>query len=104
MSPPPWETTGWPLSTLITGDLAEQVARLKRRRGRNISVTGSPTLVRSLLRLGLLDELRLLVYPMIVGAGSRLFRDTSDLVPLKLIDSTTFSTGVVSLAYRPAAK
>jgi dihydrofolate reductase len=60
--------------------------------------------VRSLLRDGLLDELRLLLYPVVVGTGSRLFEDGGDQVALKLVDSKTFSTGVVSLTYEPAGR
>jgi dihydrofolate reductase len=56
-----------------------------------------------LLKEGLLDELRLLVHPLVVGAGRHLFEDGNEQIPLKLLDSTTFSTGVVSLRYTPAA-
>jgi dihydrofolate reductase len=58
--------------------------------------------VRSLLRDGLLDELRLLVHPIVVGSGKRLFEEGIGQVPLKLVESKTFSTGVLSLAYAPA--
>lgn len=93
----------WQNSTLITGDLATQLRALKRRKGKNIGITGSASLVRSLLQLGLLDELRLLVHPIIVGKGMRLFEDGPQ-VPLKLDRSETFSTGVLSLTYVPAPK
>jgi dihydrofolate reductase len=92
----------WQNSTLITGNVAEQIARLKQQPGQNIGITGSATLVRSLLRDNLLDELNLLVHPIVVGSGKRLFPDGSDQVPLKLVDSKTFSTGVLSLTYQPA--
>jgi len=95
-------TLEWNNSTLINGDVAEQLSRLKQQPGKDISITGSVTLVGSLLRQGLLDELRLLLYPIVVGTGRRLFQDAGDQVPLKLVDSQAFSTGVVSLVYQPA--
>jgi len=96
------DTVEWQNSTLITGNLVEELTRLKRQPGKNISVVGSPTLVRSLLREGLLDELQLLVYPIVVGTGERLFPDKGEPVPLRLVDATTFGTGVLSLTYAPA--
>jgi dihydrofolate reductase len=65
-------------------------------------MTGSGTLVRWLLRERLLDELWLLVHPIVVGSGKRLFPEGSDRMPLKLASSQTFSTGVISLMYQPA--
>ena len=65
-------------------------------------MTGSVALLRSLLRAGIVDELVILVHPIVVGQGQRLFEDTGEPVPLKLIDSKTFSTGVVALTYGPA--
>ena len=75
--------------------------RLKQQPGKDISITGSGTLVRTLLRDGLLDELRLLVHPIVVGNGKRLFEEGAS-VPLELVDSKTFSTGVLYLTYAPA--
>jgi dihydrofolate reductase len=66
-------------------------------------MSGSATLVRSLLELGLVDELRLLVHPLVVGSGAKLFPDGSPPVNLELVDSRTFQTGVLDLTYRPAA-
>ena len=97
------EPLGWSNSTLIGGNVAEEVSRLKQQPGRNIGITGSATLVRSLLRDGLLDELTLMVHPVVVGSGKRLFEDGGDYKALELVDSKTFGTGVVSLTYRPAA-
>jgi dihydrofolate reductase len=71
----------------------------KQRPGRDIAITGSPTLVRWLLKEGLLDELRLLVHPIVVGSGKKLFIDGLDRVPLKLADSRVLSTGVLYLTY-----
>jgi len=96
------DTVEWQNSTLIKGDVADELATLKEQPGKNISITGSATLVRSLLRDNVLDELHLLVHPIVVGRGKRLFEDGSDQMPLNLVKSTTFSTGVLSLTYAPA--
>lgn len=92
----------WRNSALVTGDVTQQLAELKQRLGKNIAISGSATLVRSLLREGLLDELGLLLYRIVVGTGQRLFEGSADRMPLELVDSRAFSTGVVSLTYRPA--
>jgi dihydrofolate reductase len=96
------EPLEWQNSTLIKENVAEEIAKLKRQPGKNIGITGSGTLVRSLLRDGLLDELSLMVHPIVVGSGRRLFEDGGDLKALKLVDSKTFGTGVLYLTYRPA--
>jgi dihydrofolate reductase len=93
----------WQNSTLISGNVAEQVRELKQRPGRNIGMSGSSTLVNWLLRHGLLDQLDLLVFPVVVGAGKRLFSEPDGRVPLTLTGSESFSTGVVHLSYQPAA-
>jgi dihydrofolate reductase len=95
-------TADWRNSTLIKGDVVEEVTKLKQQPGKNIVISGSPTLVRSLLRDNLLDELNLLVPPIVLGSGRRLFEDGSGRLALKLVDSKTFSTGVLSLTYAPA--
>jgi dihydrofolate reductase len=95
------EPLEWNNSTLIKGDVAEEITKLKGQPGKDISITGSPTLVRSLLQEDLLDELRLMVHPIVVGSGKRLFEDGSDQKELELVDSTTFGTGVVYLTYQP---
>jgi dihydrofolate reductase len=81
--------------------VAEQLTALKQQPGKNIGTVGSATLVASLLREGVLDELRLLVHPVVVGRGRRLFPDGVTQTPLELVDTRTFSTGVVQLTYRP---
>ena len=96
------EPLGWNNSVLIKGNMAEEIAKLKRRPGKDITVLGSGALVRSLLRAGLLDELRLMVHPVILGGGRRLFEERGDRKALELVDSRTFATGVVYLTYRPA--
>jgi dihydrofolate reductase len=97
------EPLEWNNSTLI-GDknVAEEITRLKEQPGKDISISGSPTLVRSLLEDDLLDELRLMVHPIVVGSGKRLFEDGGDQKALELVDSKIFSTGVLYLTYQPA--
>jgi len=90
----------WQNSRLIDGDVATELRSLKAGPGRNIAISGSPTLVRHLLEQDLLDELHLLVHPLIVGKGLRLFPDGTNSIPLELIDSATFTTGVLNLTYR----
>ncbi|MFC4117138.1 dihydrofolate reductase family protein [Nonomuraea zeae] len=90
---------GWRNSRLATGDLAEEVARLKSRPGRDILVTGSVTLVQTLLRAGVLDELRLLVDPVVVRDGRRLFASDGDRLSCSLVGSRTYQSGTISATY-----
>jgi dihydrofolate reductase len=96
------EPLEWQNSTLIKDNVAEEIAKLKQQPGKDISIVGSGALVRSLLREDLLDELGLMVHPIVVGSGKRLFEDEGDQKALELVDSKTFSTGVLYLTYRPA--
>ena len=96
------EPLEWENSTLIGNDVAEEISRIKEQPGKDISISGSPTLVRSLLQDGLLDELRLMLHPVVVGSGKRLFEDGGEQNALQLVDSKTFSTGVLYLTYQPA--
>jgi dihydrofolate reductase len=96
------ESPEWNNTTVIEGDVAEAVARLKQEDGKDIMVNGSGALVRTLMRDHLLDELRLFVHPVVVGSGIRLFDDESNPVELALIDSHAYDNGVISLTYRPA--
>ena len=96
------DSLDWQNSELIRGDVATELRRIKGEPGKDIAITGSPTLVRSLLRDGVLDELRLLVHPIVVGGGKRLFEDGGERVPLKLTETRTLSTGVLYLTYVPA--
>ena len=91
----------WQNSTLIKGDVAKEITELKRQPGKDITIIGSAALVQSLLRDGLLDELRLMVHPVVLGSGKRLFEDEGDQKALELVDSKTFSTGVLYLTYQP---
>ena len=96
------EPLEWQNSTLIGDNVAEEISRLKEQPSKDISISGSPTLVRSLLQEGLLDELRLMLHPIVVGSGNRLFEDGGDQKALQLVDSEIFSTGVLYLSYQPA--
>ena len=95
------EPLEWNNSTLIKGNVAEEITELKQLPGKDISISGSGTLVRSLLEDDLLDELQLMVHPIIVGSGKRLYEEGSEQKALELLDSKTFSTGVLYLTYQP---
>jgi dihydrofolate reductase len=99
------KSADWQNTTLIPrGNYVAEITGLKQRPGKNIGMTGSATLVAALLRDGLLDELHLLVFPVVLGSGKRLFRENSGgKLPLKLIGSETFDTGVVHLTYTRAS-
>ena len=91
----------WDKPTLINGNPANELAKLKKQPGKNIGVAGSPTLVRSLLKDDLLDELTLMIHPVVVGKGKRLFDDWGDLKRYKLAYSKATTTGVLILTYQP---
>src|SRR5688572_16036955 len=91
----------WQNSTLIKDNLAGEITKLKQQPGKNIGVAGSPTLVRSLLQMDLIDELILMIHPVVAGSGKRLFADGSALKRLRLVDSTTTRTGVIIARYQP---
>jgi len=95
-------TLDWGPASLVQGDLAHELHKLKQQPGKNIQIPGSPTLVRSLLRDGLLDELSLAICPIVVGSGMRLFEEMAKQVPLELADSRALSSGVLALTYQPA--
>ena len=90
----------WNNSKLITGNLAEEVSRLKREVGQSIVVLGSGELVNTLMQQNLIDEYLLMVMPLVLGKGKRLFREGINTT-LRLVESKTYSTGVVSLTYQP---
>jgi len=96
------EQPSWTNTTVLKGDLADEVARLKGAHDRDIVVHGSGTLVRALLDRNLVDELRLMVFPVVLGSGKRLFGDTDGKRPLLLVESKTVGDGVAILIYRPA--
>ena len=96
------EPLAWSNSTLLQGDAVEAVARLRERPGKDLVVLGSGELVRSLMRHGLVDAYVLLIHPLVLGAGRRLFADGGSFAALRLIDSVTTTTGVVIATYEPA--
>jgi dihydrofolate reductase len=98
------ENPDWTNTTVLNGDVAEEVAKLKQRIDGDIVVHGSARLVQTLLDDGLVDELRMMVFPVVLGAGKRLFGDTSDKTPLRLTDSKMVGDGVAILTYQLAAK
>jgi dihydrofolate reductase len=92
----------WENSEIISGDVAQKLTDLKAQDGGDISMSGSPTTVRWLLREGLVDELNLLVHPIAVGKGlARLFPTDEPSIPLELLSAETFKTGVLNLSYGP---
>lgn len=92
------ENPGWRNARIVKGDVVAEVSELKRQEGKNIGMTGSATLVASLLRAGLVDELHLFFFPLVLGSGKRLFADGST-VPLHLLDSHILPKGVVYSKY-----
>jgi dihydrofolate reductase len=93
----------WGPASLVKGDLADALTKLKHEPGRNIQIPGSPTLVRSLLAEGMLDELTLNICPIVVGSGLRLFEDVTGQLPLNVVQSTALSSGVINATYQPAS-
>jgi dihydrofolate reductase len=96
------EPLEWTNSTLL-GDVTKGVAKLREDSGADLLVIGSGELVKTLMDHGLVDEYRLMIHPIIMGSGRRLFPDGSMKVPLRLVDSSTTTQGVLILTYRPAA-
>jgi dihydrofolate reductase len=96
------ESPEWNNTTVLRGDVVEEVTALKGRYERDIAVHGSPQLVQTLVENDLVDELRLMVYPVIVGAGKRLFGETTRTRILRLVETKTFGDGIHVLVYRPA--
>jgi dihydrofolate reductase len=93
----------WQNSEIISGDVAQKLTDIKAQDGGDIAMSGSPTTVRGLLRDGLLDELNLLVHPLVVGDGmARLFPPDEPSIPLELVSAQTFKTGVLNLSYARA--
>jgi dihydrofolate reductase len=95
------ENPEWNNSTVLKGDVVEEVSGLRRAPGGDIVVHGSPQLVQTLLEHDLIDELRVMVFPVVLGTGKRLFGDTSDKKRLRLTDSRTVGDGIAILIYEP---
>jgi dihydrofolate reductase len=98
------EEVEWNNSTLIKGNVEEEVRKLKQQPGGVIRIAGSAALVQSLMEANLIDEFQLMIYPVVVGRGKRLFNDTVGITGLKLVETKTFSTGVVLLHYQSDKK
>jgi dihydrofolate reductase len=96
------EPLAWQNSSLIKGDVAQEVRKLKEQPGQDLLMYASAGLMRSLMPDGLIDEFRLWIHPVVLGSGERLFPEGVDMTDLRLVDTTTLRTGVVILAYRPA--
>jgi dihydrofolate reductase len=92
----------WTNSTVLSGDLADEVKRVRDAHGGDVVVHGSAQLVEGLLENDLVDELRLMVFPVVLGAGKRLFGETSDKKPLRLASTQTVGDGVAILVYQRA--
>jgi dihydrofolate reductase len=93
----------WNNSTLLKGDVAKEVSKLREEQGGDIVVHGSAQLVQALLDHDQVDELRLMVFPVVLGKGKRLFGETSDKKPLRIVDSKTVGDGVAIMIYQPPA-
>lgn len=94
----------WNNTTLISANFMDEIAKVKQQISGSIGIAGSGTLVRSLLQVGLLDELHYMVHPIVVGQGERLFKDGAERMGLKLIGTKTFTSGIVILTYGPDKK
>ena len=93
------EDPDWSNSTVLQGDVADEVSKLRRELGGEIVVLGSLQLARTLIEHDLVDELRLMIYPVVLGAGARLFGETSDKKPMRLVDTQTVGDGIAVLIY-----
>jgi dihydrofolate reductase len=93
----------WPNSTLLNGDIPADVGELKRNLAGDLVIMGSGQLIRSLLPHGLIDEYLLLIHPVVLGSGRRLFEHDNQLVKLRLVDSLPTTTGVIIATYQPPA-
>jgi dihydrofolate reductase len=96
------ENPEWNNSTVLKGEVAEEVAKLRQEHDGDIVVHGSARLVQTLLENDLVDELRLMVFPVVLGSGKRLFGEASDTKTLQLVDSKSVGDGVAILTYQPA--
>jgi dihydrofolate reductase len=96
------EKVEWNNSRLVRENIAEEVGRLKGQPGKDLALFGSADLASTLIRLGLIDEYRILVTPFVLGRGTPMFKGISDGIALKLLKTTTWSSGIVALYYQKA--
>ena len=94
----------WNNTTILSDNVVQEITKLKDQSGQHILVAGSGKLVQTLTQHNLVDEYRLMVYPLILGSGKRLFAEGADALKLQLVETKTFSTGVVVLTYQPVGK
>lgn len=95
------ESADWSNTSLVGANVADELSKLKRQPGKDLAIMGSPNLTVSLIGMGLVDELRVMVNPVVLGDGRSLFRSTDHRLPLKLLQTRTFSSGNVLLTYHP---
>jgi dihydrofolate reductase len=98
------EPLPWRNSTLLEGDGADAVAKLKEQLAQDMVILGSGELIRSLMRRNLIDEYVLLIHPLVLGSGRRMFQDGNPLATLRLVDATPTTTGVVIATYHTASE
>lgn len=98
------DDVSWQNSVLINGDVVREITMLKNQPGKNITVLGSGDLLQTLMRHDLIDEYVLLLCPLVLGGGKRLFRDGGPKMPFELVDSKATSTGALILTYQPGAQ
>lgn len=97
-------SSDWQNTVFINGNLAEEFTRIKQQEGKDIWLLGSPRVAQSLMQLGLIDEYRINVNPVILGSGIALFANSDEAMPLKLLEAKTFKDGVVALRYEATKK
>ncbi len=95
------ESADWNNSIVINNNIIDEIRKLKQQDGKDITVHGSATLAQALIQHGLVDRLRLLIYPVVLGEGQRFFQDGT-MATLQLLEAKTFSSGVTALIYKPA--
>lgn len=98
------DKVAWKNSRLVKGDIAEEISKLKQQPGKDMVIYGSGSIVTTLARLGLIDEYRIFVNPVVLGSGKPQFKGIKDRLNLKLLTTKTFNCGVVLLHYQPAKK
>jgi dihydrofolate reductase len=92
--------TGWNNAAVVKGDIVVQINDLKKKQGRDIMVYGSGSLVDTLIKFKLVDEFQLWMHPVILGSGRRLFKNLQERIPVEMVSSQSFASGVVMLQYR----
>ncbi|HEX3640783.1 MAG TPA: dihydrofolate reductase family protein [Ktedonobacteraceae bacterium] len=96
------EKVEWNNSRLVKGNITEEIAKLKQQPGKDMAIFGSGSIVSTLTQLGLIDEYRIMVNPVVLGNGKPLFKDIHDKLNLKLLRTKTFRSGNIMLCYQPA--